>query len=155
MSDFKIAVELTLQHEGGWVNNPADPGGETNMGITQRDMPGQNMKELTVEQAIQYYQDNYWKPLYSQIKVQLHANKLFDMGVLFGVKEAALILQQALNITQDGAFGPVSLETLNTADPISVLQSYKTHLVNHAIGIVAKKLTERPFFAGWVRRINS
>ncbi len=158
MSDFKTAVLLTLQHEGGWVNNPTDPGGETNMGITQKDMPGQDMRTLTVEQATAYYQEHYWKPLYSQIIDQNLASKIFDMGVLFGIGTAIKVLQTIFvmhQIIADGVFGSRTLDIVNTAEPVGLLAAYKTRLVTHALGIVANKPTEREFFAGWVRRINS
>jgi lysozyme family protein len=56
MADSKIAIAMTLIHEGGYVDNPADSGGPTNMGITQKDMPGQDMRTLKVEKANTYYQ---------------------------------------------------------------------------------------------------
>jgi lysozyme family protein len=155
MSDFKQAILLTLQHEGGWVNNPHDSGGETNMGITQKDMPGQDMKTLTVEQATAYYLENYWKLHYSGINDQSIVNKLFDMGVLFGVGTAVKILQAALNLKTDGSFGPMSLTAVNAAEPISFLIAYKTGLVNRALGVVNAVPSDRIFFAGWVKRINS
>src|ERR1700675_3897552 len=93
MADSKIAIAATLVHEGVYVDNPNDAGHATNMGVTQADMPGQDMKLLTVDQAVAYYQQNYWKPLYSQIQDQFLGSKIFDMGVLFGVGTAIKILQ--------------------------------------------------------------
>jgi lysozyme family protein len=158
MADFKTAILLTLQHEGGYVNNPNDSGGETNMGITAKDMPGQDMKVLTVEQATEYYTQNYWKALYSQINDQNLANKLFDMGVLFGVGTAVKILQTIFAVNQvvaDGVFGPHTLDIVNTAGPIGLLGVYKVSLVSHALGVVNANPNDRVFFAGWVKRINS
>ena len=155
MADSKIAITLTLVHEGGYVNDPNDSGGETNMGITQKDMPGQDMKTLTVDQAVLYYQEHYWKQFYSQIVDQHLANKLFDMGVLFGVVTTIRILQTVLSTTVDGVFGPGTLAALNAAEPVSLLAAYKTALVSHALGVVNANPKDREFFAGWVRRINS
>lgn len=158
MADFKQAVALTLIHEGGYVNNPDDSGGETNMGITQKDMPGQNMHALTVEQATAYYLEHYWKALYSQIIDQNVANKLFDMSVLFGVGTAVKILQTIFAVHQvvaDGVFGPHTLDVVNTAEPVGLLVAYKTSLVSHALAVVNARPNDRVFFAGWVRRINS
>jgi lysozyme family protein len=155
MSDFKTAVLLTLVHEGGYVNNKNDSGGETNMGITAKDMPGQNMRDLTVEQATTYYSEHYWKPLYSQIADQNIAAKLFDMGVLFGVGSAVKVLQTVMKLVVDGNFGPVSLAAVNAVEPVSLLVAYKVGLVSHALGIVSAAPHDRPFFAGWTHRINS
>ena len=113
MADFQIAVALTLKNEGGYVDNPLDPGGATNMGVEQRDLPDIPIRSLTIAQATTYYAQNYWKLYYSQIAAQLIANKIFDMGVLFGVGTAVMLLQQTLaqqvtGIADDGNFGPAT-----------------------------------------------
>lgn len=155
MSDSRIAIEQTLKNEGGFVDDPRDPGGATNMGITQADMPGQNMRELTVDQAVAYYSEHFWKPLYSQIENQPIANKLFDLGVLFGVGTAVEILEHVLEVPVDGVFGPDDLLHVNQAEPTSLLQTYKTALVTHAVAIGAAHPQEQAFVGGWIRRINS
>jgi lysozyme family protein len=156
MADPIKTIQKTLIHEGGYVDNPADSGGPTNMGITQKDMPGVDLKNLTAAQATEYYQQNYWKPLYSQIVDQLISEKIFDMGVLLGVGTATRALQIALGLnTVDGLFGPDTLERVNRSEPISFLAGYKTSLVAHVVKVVADNPKDRVFFAGWVRRINS
>lgn len=159
MADFETAVRKTLIHEGGFVNNPADPGGATKYGITQRDLPGTNIAEITEDDAVKYYTEHYWKPLYSQIESQEVADKLFDMGVLFGVKEAVKMLQLAIarqfNLTPDGEFGAETLNAINQADPETMLNTYKTLLVSYTIRIVTNKPEERIFLSGWGNRINS
>lgn len=158
MSNFQESIKLTLIHEGGYTDNLADSGGPTNMGITQKDMPGIDIKTLTVDQAIEYYQQNYWKPLFSQITDQFVANKLFDMGVLFGVGTAVKIMQNIFSIhgvVSDGIFGPHTLDLVNTAEPVGLLVKYKIDLVSHVVAIVAANPKDRIFFSGWVRRINS
>src|SRR6202795_2937688 len=135
MADSKIAINLTLVHEGGYVDNPADSGGPTNMGITQKDLPGQDMKTLTVEQATDYYQQNYWKPLYGEINDQFVANKIFDLGVLFGVGTAVKVMQNIFSVhgvVADGIFGPHTLDLVNQAEPVGLLTAYKTSMVSHA-----------------------
>ena len=155
MADPIAAIQKTLIHEGGYVDHPADSGGPTNMGITQKDMPGVDLKSLTADQAVQYYRETYWKPLYSQIASQTIAEKLFDMSVLLGVGTAIHILQTTLQTLVDGSFGPGTLSALNAAEPVSFLSNYKINLVGHAVDVVAKNPKDRIFFAGWVRRINS
>jgi lysozyme family protein len=155
MADSTIAIAATLVHEGGYVNNPADPGGATNMGITQADMPGQDMRALTVAQATTYYLAHYWKSLYSQIVDQSIASKLFDMGVLFGVGTAVKCLQGVLCVSQDGNFGPDSLYHLNVASQSATLGSYKTALLAHAGRVATSNPKEIVFLVGWQRRINS
>ncbi len=154
MSDPKTAIALTLQHEGGFVNNPADPGGATNMGVTQKDIPSIDIRNLTVPQATDYYLENFWKPFYSQIESQLVANKIFDLGVLFGIGTTVKILQGVLKLTQDGVFGEQTLAAVNGAEVSSLLLAFRTALVQHAVAIGAAKPSERQFVGGWIRRIN-
>jgi len=184
MADFKTAVLITLRpdHEGGYQNEVNDwanwEGGKpvmeqylntedpvqretllvhlkgTKYGITAQDMPGVEIKDLTVDQAIQFYSERYWKPLYSQITSQLVANKLFDMGVLFGIGEAVKLLQIALRITPDSSFGPNTLAAVNQADETSLLSSFKTLLVSYTLRIALNNPEERSNVAGWGRRIN-
>ena len=155
MSDFKTAILLTLVHEGGYVNNPDDPGGETNMGISKRQFPDLDIKNLTQDQAVEIYREGYWKELYSQIESQTIVNKLFDLGVLFGVGTAVGILQLTLGITVDHTFGPDTLQAINDADETSLLASYKANLMTHVFNIATANPAERQFLKGWSNRINS
>lgn len=155
MAFFELAVLKTLAHEGGFVNDPADPGGATNFGITQADMPGQDMKTLAQAQAITYYQQHYWKQNFSQITDQAVAEKIFDSGVLFGVGEAVKLLQEVMQIAVDGAFGPETLQHVNSKQPAALLTAYKARLVTHALGVGAVKPQLRKFVGGWIARVNS
>lgn len=155
MADFKISILKTLVHEGGYVNNPNDSGGPTKYGITQKDMPGVNIKDITQDQAVLYYHDHYWKSLYSQISSQDIADKLFDLGVLFGVGTAVKLLQTVLGLKVDGNLGPISLAAINGAEPLSCLSAYRTACVSHVIGIANAVPNDRVFLVGWIRRINS
>jgi lysozyme family protein len=156
MADFKIAVQKTLVHEGGYVNNPNDNGGPTKYGITQADMPGVNIADITTDQAIAYYSEHYWKPLYSQINDQLIAEKLFDMGVLFGIATAVKMLQfsmqPVINLVSDGNFGP---NTLNATNTLGKLDEYKKTLIQHAVYVAVNHPHDAGFLLGWQNRINS
>jgi lysozyme family protein len=158
MSDFNIAVKLTLQHEGGYVDNPNDAGGATNMGIEQRDLPNIPIRDLTVQQAVAYYQERYWKQFYSQIASQDIANKLFDMGVLFVVGEAAYLLQRALNFPPaqwTKVFDAATLLATNDAKSADLLGAYRVHLHAHALNLANASPNDRVFLMGWLNRINS
>ena len=177
MAEFKPAVALTLVHEGGYVNDTRDAGGETYRGISRvnhPDWPGwaiidgyknhadfpkildsdEKLQNLVIEE----YREGYWKNPYSQIGGQDVANKLFDMGVLFGVGEAAYLLQRALNFPAPKwtkTFDEMTLLAVNSVVPSDLLTAYKTHLVKHALNLVAVNQNDKAFFAGWVTRINS
>jgi lysozyme family protein len=172
MADSITAIMITLdpEHEGGFQKNPNDRAnwtsgkvGEgtlvgTNGGITALDMPGVDIEALTTTQKIAYYQENYWKPLYSQITSQLMGNKLFDTGVLFGVVTATKILQGVLGLVVDGVFGPNTLAALNQETGVtagSVLLAYKTRLHAYAAEVAAMNPLEAPDRPDWDRRIDS
>jgi lysozyme family protein len=157
MGDFNQAVQKTLIHEGGYVNNPADKGGPTKYGITQADMPNLNIATINQSQAESYYLEHYWKPLYSQITDQSIAEKLFDMGVLFGVGTAVKLLQitvaKTISIVSDGNFGPNTLAAVN--QETNLLPAYRATLLNHCMNIVNVNPEDSVFVNGWVNRINS
>lgn len=81
MAEFQPAVELVLIHEGGYVNNPEDPGGETNFGIAKRWHPELDIKNLTKEQAAEIYQKAYWAPFMEQEPDQRVGNCALDCAV--------------------------------------------------------------------------
>ena len=156
MADPNVAIIKTLHNEGGFVNNPDDRGGPTNMGITQTDVPTTRIQDITIAQAEAYYSEHYWKPLYSQIESQDIANKLFDMGVLFGVGTVVIFLQTCLSLEPtDGVFGPNTLQATNEADPATLMVAFKSVLMTHATTIGANNSTQRQFVKGWWNRINS
>lgn len=169
MADIRTAILITidLAHEGGFQNNPKDranwTGGQvgvgdlvgTKYGITTLDMPGVAIVDLTPDQAIAYYTEHYWKPLYSQINSQQIANKLFDLGVLFGVGTAVKNLQAALDLPEDGIFGPNTLAMTNAANPSLLLTEFQQEMVSRAEGIALANPNDAGDLADWTRRINS
>ncbi|MEK6531248.1 MAG: glycosyl hydrolase 108 family protein [Deltaproteobacteria bacterium] len=60
MDAFEKAIAFVLRHEGGYVHDPRDPGGETKFGISKRAYPNMDMKALTEEQAKSIYKRDYW-----------------------------------------------------------------------------------------------
>ncbi len=171
MADSKIAVAITIQHEGGFQKDPGDPGnwtggfdanenpiGElkgTKYGISAHEFPDLDIENLTVEQVVEIFVTKYWNPLYTQIVNQSVANKISDLGFLLGVGEVVEILQIVLNLSKDGAFGSRTLAAVNAAEPVSLLRAYKTACVSHAIGVANARPSERKYLTGWINRINS
>jgi lysozyme family protein len=171
MADFNLAIIPTLQHEGGFQNKPNDSGnwtggrvgvGElkgTNMGISAAQFPLLDIPNLTAEDVKPIYRLHYWNDIYDQIHDQYIANKLFDLGVLFGQGTAVEFLQKALSHTfslvVDGKMGQTTLTMTNDAEPVSLLVAYKTLFVARAIGIGTGDANKRPDVGGWIRRINS
>lgn len=105
MADFLTAVGKTLGYEGGLVDNPADPGGLTNFGISQRAHPeltAEDIRTMTRSRAMGIYRQKYWLDLYDQVQDQAAVNSCFDFGVTSGVGTAIKILQGALSIPETG-----------------------------------------------------
>jgi len=110
-------LETILHHEGGYVNHPKDPGGETNLGVTKRvyeEFGGtKDMKDLTREDVEPIYKKNYWDRLKGD---QLPAGLdlcVFDFGVNAGTGRAAKFLQKMIGTTPDGGIGPMTLKSVN------------------------------------------
>jgi lysozyme family protein len=111
---------------------------------------------ITPDQAVEYYGEHYWKPLYSQINDQLVGEKLFDMGVLFGVKTAVKLLQITIQndiaIVSDGIFGQGTLDAVNQEQDL--LPRYRQTLLQHVVSIVNANPGDGVFVNGWINRIN-
>jgi lysozyme family protein len=157
VADLNQSIALTLKNEGGFVDNPNDRGGATNMGIEQRDLPDIPIRDLTVAQAFAYYQESYVKPWMNEIESQAVADKIFDMAVLLGIQTAVRLLQRALGFStddQDGNYGAITARAVNE-DGDNVLAPYKTMLAAHMQWIVQKNPSQQVFLAGWLRRVES
>ena len=82
MAYFERAIDKTLAWEGGYVNDPKDPGGETKYGISKRAHPDVDIKNLSREKACAIYKKHYWDPvLADNIESQTKAEKIFDISI--------------------------------------------------------------------------
>ena len=97
MITFEQIIDKVLEHEGGYVNDPYDKGGETNFGIAKRWYPDVDIKNLTKSDAINIYYNNYWKPSKADFLPNDLKATYFDMCVNMGQRQAVKILQQAIN----------------------------------------------------------
>ena len=109
MTDFEAAFSHVVGLEGGYVDDPADPGGETKFGISKRAHPDVNIKNLTLEQARAIYHEHYWLPAQChRLPYPLNAY-VFDSAVNQGVGAAVRMLQAAAKVKEDGVLGPVTI----------------------------------------------
>jgi lysozyme family protein len=112
---FDRAFKLIIGHEGGYVDDPVDPGGETKWGISRRAYPGRDIKNMTLTTAKQIYRADYWdKCRCAQMPWSL-AVMIFDCAVNQGPGVAIKYLQDAVGTTPDGQIGPVTLQALAAA----------------------------------------
>ena len=112
MSDFEQCFEKIIIAEGGYVNDPNDPGGETNYGISKRQYPNLDIKNLQIEQVKKIYKEDYWDKVHGdEIRYPLNLF-MFDCAVNQGVSVAIKLLQRALGIQQDGILGVVTQKSI-------------------------------------------
>lgn len=119
--DFETAFKFLIGHEGGYVNNPTDPGGETKYGISKRAYPAEDIKNLTLDRAKFLYKRDYWGPSGCELAPDLLKFHLFDFGVNSGPKTAVKILQGIVGEVQDGAYGPRTTMAVNNYNLPTVL----------------------------------
>lgn len=149
MMDFDTAFERLIGHEGGYVNNPADPGGETNWGISKRSYPAVNIRALTRDQAKAIYLRDFWEPLgdaHPAVKFQV-----FDFAVNSGIQTAIRKLQASIGVADDGNWGPVSAAALQAMPLNDVLMRFAAYRLNFMTGLS----TWDKFGRGWARRVAS
>ena len=115
-SNYEKCLETILHHEGGYVNHPKDPGGETNLGVTKRvyeDFGGtKDMKDLTVDDVAPIYKKEYWDRVKGDELPSGLDLCVFDFGVNAGTGRAAKYLQSMIGTTPDGGIGPNTLKAL-------------------------------------------
>lgn len=113
---FDKAFQITVGVEGGYVNDPADPGGETRYGISKRAHPDVDIKSLTLDQARDIYRRDYWQAASCDSMPERIGHLVFDCAVHHGVRVAIKLLQRALKVADDGEFGPITRGTLTARD---------------------------------------
>lgn len=174
-SRFDPAVEVVLRHEGGWVNDPRDPGGETNFGISLHAIVRQLnlapselglldfrpgcMKQLTKDSAKLVYFKHYWVPhCYSALLDQRIATKVFDAAINMGPANAHRCLQRAINalgvihVDEDGVLGPETLRAANASNQDALLLAMVESLGDYYRGLAAAKPELRCFLSNWLKR---
>jgi lysozyme family protein len=160
---FDICVAFTLRQEGGYVDDPADPGGATNMGITlatyrewsdDPHLGDLQVKDLTLKTARAIYRALYWNPLRGDALPPGVDLSVFDMGVNAGTWRSARLLQQALGFTGeevDGAIGPETLAAVDKFDTRALVDE----LADRQTGYY-RSLANFPIFgAGWLNRTRA
>jgi lysozyme family protein len=159
---FNRAIKITLAFEGGYVNDPNDPGGETNFGLTKGSYPNVDIKNLTVDGATAIYYRDWWTTHpYEQMTSQDLACKVFDTTVNLGVSRAIKFLQRCLmanghpEITDDGGFGPHTLAVTNSFDGPTLLGIYRQTQANYYNALVAARPNLQEYLNGWLRRANN
>ena len=161
IENFDKAIEHTLKEEGGYVNNPADPGGMTNLGVTKRvweewtghEVDEKQMRNLAKADVVPLYQRKYWNACRcSELPTGIDLC-VFDTAVNSGPGRAVKLLQQCLGVPADGAIGPKTIAAVNQFKSSSII-----HLIEDYCSARQAFLISLPTFAkfgkGWTARVN-
>ena len=152
---FETVVHMVLEHEGGYVNHPSDPGGETKYGISKRAYPDVDIAELTKDDAADLYKRDYWDRIKGDDLPVGVACVVMDYAVNSGISRASKALQSVCGIANgDGIIGPASLNAVWT----TVKNTSEEYVINAVTAqrqefIRALKIYET-FGKGWERRID-
>lgn len=150
---FDEAFERLIKHEGGYVNHPDDPGGETNWGITLRTARAEDytgtMRALTRAQAKEIYRTAYWGRARAEQYDPAIGFQVFDAAVNHGIGNAARFLQRAVGVADDGAIGAITVAAIRAMTVTDVLSRFQAERLDFYT-----KLSGWPSFGkGWVQRV--
>jgi len=138
-----------LGHEGGYVNDPNDPGGETKWGISKRSYPNLDIASLTIEDAVEIYLRDFLRPLKFDRLPDGIAFQLFDFAVNSGVKNAIMHIQDALGLKEDGIIGLQTITKMNQLSESDAIMLILSARIKYLIGL----RTWDKFSKGWMNRI--
>ena len=156
--NYDKCLETILHHEGGYVNHPQDPGGETNLGVTKRvyqEWGGtKDMKDLTFDDVAPIYRKNYWDKMKGDDLPSGLDLCVFDFGVNAGPGRAAKYLQTLIGTVADGGIGPNTLAKLKEYTDKTGVKETITNYQNERQGYYEKLSTFKTFGRGWTRRVE-
>jgi len=154
--NFDICMTMLLAHEGGYVNHPSDPGGMTNLGVTKRtydeyrgtDIDEEGMRQLTKADVEPIYRRNYWDRCRCQDLPSGVDWAVFDLAVNSGTGRAAKLLQRAVETTEDGSIGPLTLMKVKQHESVNIIN----RIAMYREQFYRTLTTFDTFGRGWLRR---
>ncbi|MBU6419055.1 MAG: hypothetical protein KGQ79_04930 [Proteobacteria bacterium] len=161
MDNFEICLNFVLEAEGGYSDNPADPGnwtggavgaGElrgTKCGISAAAYPTLDIRNLTQPQINEVYLRDYFAPVRGEGLPFPLAMVAFDAAVNAGVHRSVIWLQQSAGVLTDGIFGDVTLKALNSGNALSLANDALAYRLDYYAGLQNWSI----FGLGWARRI--
>ena len=157
-STYERALSLVLKHEGGYVDDAADPGGATNLGVTigtlslwlGRSATKAEVKALTVAKVAPIYRQRFWDKIQGDALPAGLDYALFDFAVNSGPKRAIIGLQRAVGVADDGVFGPITLAAVASRDARTLIGT----LCAGRLAFLQALSTWGRFGKGWTTRVN-
>ena len=150
---FLAFIPFILEWEGGYDNDPDDPGGETKYGIDKRSHPGEDIRNLTVERAQEIYLESYWLKMRCDELPAPVGEVVMNIGVNAGIGRAAKWLQGAVGAAQDGVIGPRTVAAVSEGAAREVADGLLERLEEHYRDIGKGKLAK--FLKGWLNRTRA
>lgn len=157
-TNFERALPLVLTHEGGWSDDPHDPGGATNLGVTigtlslwlGRPATKTEVRALTVASVAPLYRQRFWNAIQGDALPAGLDYALFDFAVNSGPRRAVIGLQRALGLADDGRLGPVTLAALAGRDAPALIGAVS----DGRLAFLRALSTWPRFGRGWGRRVE-
>jgi uncharacterized protein (TIGR02594 family) len=157
ISSYDQSLRELLEHEGGYSNHPADPGGPTKYGITIHDVrmyvkknaTAADVQALSLDTAKRIYRQKYWDVLRCSDLPAGVDYAVFDFGVNSGVSRAAKFLQRIVGVEQDGEIGPLTLAAVRKHNSVAIV----TDLCDDRLAFLKGLRTWSTFGRGWGRRV--
>jgi len=159
--EFLGAMIKLLGDEGGYVNDPSDPGGETNWGISKREYPDLDIKNLTRDAAMAIYYRDWWQKYHYNLLPPEVAAKVFNLAVDIGPGPAALCIQRALRANQAWHraefpnIGPMTTETARRVYaqvPAALMAALRSELAAWYRVEAMRRGKDKEFLKGWLNR---
>jgi lysozyme family protein len=150
---FDEIIGTVLHHEGGYVNDPKDPGGETNYGVSKRAYPDVDIKNLTEDDAKDIYRRDYWQKYKCEELPKELRHIYFDMCINMGAGRAVKIMQETANakganLKIDGGMGPMTIGAMNGVELLRV----RAYRVKYYATLIERKPDLAKFYFGWFKR---
>jgi lysozyme family protein len=161
---FQDSLPFILRWEGGYVNHPADPGGATNKGVTQKvydgwrarqGLPARSVKLIEDAEVQAIYEGNYWLPPRCDLLQQQLDLVQFDTAVNMGVGRAVQFLQRSLGCSVDGDFGQETQKAATTCDLGTAIAAYCDTREAFYRNLATKNPKLQVFLKGWMNRLNA
>lgn len=160
---FTAALVEVLRHEGGYVNHHKDPGGRTNLGVTQRTWEAwtgtpateAEMRSLTIEQVTPLYRKEYWNKVRGDELPAALALCVFDFAVNAGPARAARYLQTMVGTDRDGIVGPRTIAAANVFCASVGEREAVRRYQEARRGYYRQLSTFKTFGKGWLSRVDA
>ena len=147
--NFDQAFDKLIGHEGGYVNDPRDPGGETKFGISKRAYPDLDIAGLTIDQAKAIYKRDYWDRAQCDRLPAVVAFQVFDTAVNSGIGQAIRFLQRAVGVADDGQVGPLTIKAIGMVEQEALVARFN----GQRLDFMTRLSTWDVFGKGWARRV--